>query len=183
MENKMRIVIVLSGKKGSGKTTLAKALGFRRFAFADALKDMLSTGISVTREVCDTDKNTKIDWLGGKTVGQLLQYLGDGVREHVSQDFFVSRTVHDIATKTGDHETCIVEDCRFVNEYLALKRTFKTITVRLTGRSSEDSRDPGHSSETELDKVTGWDFVFNTLLTSPEDMCSILNKAIEIRAR
>lgn len=130
----MKTIIGLSGYARTGKDTVADLLrerGFRRIAFADALRDALyalnphiqvsppTGGFEPLRDVIDN-----IGWEHAKTqapeVRQLLQRLGTEVgREQFGQNFWVNLTFLKIMGSTHDH--WVIPDCRFPNEHKAVK--------------------------------------------------------------
>lgn len=113
------MLIGLSGKKGSGKSTVAKALstehGFARRPFAFYLKAMLSA-LGIRTEVLegtDKEKSEPLPELGGKTARHAMQTLGtEWGRDHMGEDFWLRRWLRgynpDVPT--------VVEDVRFTNE-------------------------------------------------------------------
>lgn len=130
----MKTIIGLSGYARTGKDTVAALLqerGFRRIAFADALRDALyalnpqiqvsppTGGYEPLRQVIDN-----IGWERAKEqapeVRGLLQRLGTEVgREQFGQNFWVNLTFLKIHQST--HEHWVIPDCRFPNEHKAVK--------------------------------------------------------------
>ena len=160
------IIIGLSGKIGSGKTTLAEFLKeelrkidipVQFINFADALKKItyeLSGHYGFTQE----DKQFYLeDW--GMTVGTMLQKLGtDVMRNYFDNQVWVKAAFSKI--KEGVN---IIGDCRFKNEAIAIKQK-EGILIRVNGDPGKirenSTRDINHISEIELDNYDGFDFIF-----------------------
>jgi len=163
----MKVVVLISGKKGSGKTTTANALSHKYtiMAFADCLKDIVNqiggfSGYSVPKDTpC-----------GNKTYGQMLQETGTFIRCNFGEDYFVDRVIEKI--NNCSHNYIAIHDLRYLNEMEKMMTTeHRIITVRLFGRTSEDSRDTSHRSECDLDNYSGkWDLMFNTLVFEVDDI-------------
>jgi len=123
----MKEILLLSGYARSGKDSVANLLeeeyGYRRFAFADALKDMVAatTGISVTL-FHSVQKDTPIGTLGfeGKTYRDLLIEIADQKRA-IDPDVF-SRVV---ATQiiASDAARVVISDWRYKREESFLRST------------------------------------------------------------
>lgn len=127
----MATIIALTGKAGSGKSTvaawMAKTYGFRRVRFADPLKDMLRSlywdaGVddeTIRRKIEGDLKEQPCAMLRGKTPRQAMQWLGtEWGREMIGADFWTELW----ALRAFPHEKVVVEDCRFDNEAEAVRR-------------------------------------------------------------
>lgn len=169
-------VIGISGKIGSGKTSLAQFLsimipGLGVHSFADRLRDVVSimTGIKNTRS--SAAKNTYLpDW--GMTLGQLLQSVSQKMRE-VNPDTWVNA----LFSQLGADSFWVIDDLRYKNEAAAIKAA-GGILIRLDGRLALalDTRDPNHISETELDN-----YEFDMIIGSDEiasNMAGVYNKIV-----
>lgn len=142
-----RTLILISGKAQHGKDTAGEYLetrwGFRRFAFADALKEIARTAFR---------------WDGCKdTPGRiLLQEMGSCAR-HYDPDFWPKRLAEQIR-ECGLPERVVITDWRFKNEEGAIARLLPEYSCVLTLRVNRPDFDNGlseeakvHVSETELD--------------------------------
>lgn len=159
----MKKVVLISGKKGSGKTTTALAFPeeYELLAFADSLKDMISVSMGIERGILDNNKDLLIEDLD-LTVGELLQKMGDCVRT-VHPDYFIISLQNKILSSERSH--FVVHDLRYLNELQKMleMEDIEILSVRLSGRCGTDSRSTTHLSETDLDTYQGWDLGFNTL--------------------
>jgi len=147
-------LIGISGKMGSGKTTLANAFirenpEYERHAFADKAKKIISY---ITNTCFD---KTKYLESYGRTMGQLIQEGATALRG-VQADIWVQAL---FADWTPDSKW-IIDDVRFRDEAEEIRRR-GGLLVRLTGSYTitQDGRDLQHISETELD-----DYQFDMVL-------------------
>lgn len=176
------MIIGLTGKIGSGKTTLANYLTDRyrltEYSFADPLKQIcLCLGFS--RQQLYGSQEEKLiphpHW--GVSGREMLQKLGTDIfRRHlktVLPEMRIKRTIWadlfelKYQTSPGDY---IVSDVRFVDEAEAIKELGGVIirTVRRNDVSSEHGQEHLHPSETEMDRIRP-DFVIdNDKLTIPQ---------------
>ncbi len=144
--------IAFVGKAGAGKTTAAESLGwsagpYRRLSFAKALKDMA----------------LQIWGDGAHHNRSLLQRFGVAMRD-LDQDVWVRIVVRAIELGREQDSTTrfVVDDCRFPNEYHAL-RELGFVVVRITAPKFErvdrlmangklqDESQLDHISETAID--------------------------------
>ena len=109
-----RYRIALSGKAGSGKTTLAKRLvedfGFARLSFAGALKEELTSLLGLGLPEFEADKRK---WR------PLLQVWGSARRD-VSEGYWVRKLLVRLPVNRGS--PVVIDDLRYENEAQALKR-------------------------------------------------------------
>lgn len=142
--------IAFVGKAGAGKTTCAEILaaqGYSRLSFAAPLKE-IAVRIWGVDALLDRGK---------------LQYLGNAVRQY-DEDAWVNAAVRDLGDeKVGPaYLPWVVDDCRFPNEYWALKkrgfvivrvwapRNVRVARLRANGKLQDESQ-LEHVSETALD--------------------------------
>lgn len=187
-------VILLSGKQGSGKTTLQKELvrvlnSRPRYKthvinFADPLRLMhdfcLRTivGLGVKRDIVKD--------------GPLLQLLGtEWGRATVDPDIWVAALKGKIKNILGSfsapndvHHIFIVGDCRFKNELFGIPGALR---VRLecdreTRRARCEAWRPNdnHPSETDLDDcLNRFDLTFDTAVHTPSQMANLIAAQID----
>lgn len=124
-------LVGLVGYAQAGKDTFAGFLGYRRIAFADALKAAALVANPFIIETADSLAKT-VDHLGWEqskkcpTVREFLQNFGMGIREHVGEDAWV-----DAAFKDYDPTVpTVITDVRFPNE-IARIRSLGGIIVRI----------------------------------------------------
>lgn len=151
------MIIGLSGYAQSGKDTLGSALvdnyGFTRYAFADALKEMVYR----LNPVVDQMENRVQDfvdtegWEKAKKnpeVRRLLQVMGTEAGRQVLGD---NIWVDTVLNRVGGRDV-VITDCRFPNEAQAVKdRGGFVVRVRRAGVEAVNA----HPSETSLDD---WSF-------------------------
>ena len=160
------IVICLSAKAESGKTT-----------FANMLQDMLmSNGNKVIRmafanplkEYCETEYS----WDGKKDEAgrALLQKVGQRMRNQNGEDYWVRQLLSSLKKIEKNYDFCIIDDMRYLSELRLLEQSYgeNCISLRLERYDREienglEIRSPyinnltpeqrQHASECELDDV------------------------------
>lgn len=136
-------LISFSGRKGSGKTELAKVCtkyGYILINFADNLKNLVSKSLCISREELEYWKDEELCWdLSNKlddiskelnidykiikkyctnqfnSIRQILQVLGTDVIRNYNPDWHVNKTLEYIKKNSEIKKYCI-GDCRFKNE-------------------------------------------------------------------
>lgn len=167
------MIIGISGKAGSGKDTAAKMLEvlyanpdisyedfanrrYKNFAdiqivhFADALKETAQVLFRLGEWETNTQegKKTIINWIG-KTVRELLQGIGQGLRDAIDFDLWVKI----LFANTEGWSNYIIADVRYPNEVYAIKKR-NGILIRIDRKGAGAGN---HSSETALDDYKEWD--------------------------
>ena len=167
------MIIGISGKAGSGKDTAAKMLEvlyanpdisyedfinkrYKNFAdiqivhFADSLKETAQVLFRIGEWETNTQegKKTTINWIG-KTVRELLQGIGQGLRDAIDFDLWVKI----LFANTEDWSNYIIADVRYPNEVKAIKER-NGILLRIDRKGAGAGN---HSSETALDDYKEWD--------------------------
>ena len=167
------MIIGISGKAGSGKDTAAKMLEvlyanpdisyedfvnkrYKNFAdiqivhFADTLKETAQVLFRIGEWETNTQegKKTTINWIG-KTVRELLQGIGQGLRDAIDFDLWVKI----LFANTEDWSNYIIADVRYPNEVKAIKER-NGILLRIDRKGAGAGN---HSSETALDDYKEWD--------------------------
>jgi hypothetical protein len=163
------MLIGLSGKRGSGKNTVAEIIqahqtGWRIKAFADKLKLIASILTNVRLEEMYSQEGKKLflpEW--DMTVGEILQKIGtDAIRNGLHSEAWILATLTDYSPTL---DKLIICDMRFPNEAEAIKAR-GGILIRMEGdplqQQGDGTRDDTHPSETALDTYTGFDkIIFN----------------------
>lgn len=117
------MIFGISGKKGTGKTTLANHLvellaphrPVRRVSFADAMRDEIHEHFWIPYSVMAAGKDTKLPLAlrGYTSVREIMQWWGSDVRRKADPDYWVE-AFRKIPRDPGD--LLIVDDVRFENE-------------------------------------------------------------------
>ena len=167
------MIIGISGKAGSGKDTAAKMLEvlyanpdisyedfankrYKNFAdiqivhFADSLKETAQVLFRIGEWETNTQegKKTTINWIG-KTVRELLQGIGQGLRDAIDPNLWVKI----LFANTEDWSNYIIADVRYPNEVYAIKKR-NGVLIRIDRKGAGAGN---HSSETALDNYKEWD--------------------------
>ena len=171
------LVIGISGKIGSGKSTLSASLKERlelqsrtvyERNFADRLKELVAYHFDIGLDRCYTEagKNSALPERYGMTVGRALQLFGTALRG-VDERLWIHSVADFIERKSASDDrplVFVVPDCRFPNE-LAWIHDMHGFVVRLEGDPGgvrrASTRDQTHVSETALDGHE-FDLVLNT---------------------
>ena len=167
------MIIGISGKAGSGKDTAAKMLEvlyanpdisyedfsnrkYKNFAdiqivhFADILKETVQVlfGIGEWETNTQEGKKTTIEWIG-KTVRELLQGVGQGLRDAIDPNLWIKV----LFANTENWSNYIIADVRYPNEVDAIKER-NGILLRIDRKNAGAGN---HSSEIALDDYKEWD--------------------------
>lgn len=186
----MKRIIGISGKIGSGKTTLCKFLkdyaaqvgvNAEEVSFADPIKHTVASVFGVNIVDCYTQegKNKKIEGFD-ITVGQALQIVGATLRDAIDKDIWVKAAMKAINYQASTN-IVIISDVRFPNEVEAIRKAGGFV-VRLVGDPmgvrANSNRDLTHESETALDNYQ-WT-LGSVIDNSKEDMMSLALTAEKI---
>lgn len=168
------LLIGLSGKSGSGKSTvgdyLAGAHGYQQFAFADALKDAVGVAFGFTEEQLDGRLKELVDPRWGVSPRWCMQWLGTEVLRAKWPDIWIHHLRREILDFLSINGQCpvVVTDVRFKDEAEALK-AMGGLLVRIEREKNQRCAGgtpapldncatgiAGHVSETDLDEYW-WD--------------------------
>jgi len=151
------IIVGISGKARSGKDTFASVLveefGFKRFAFADPLKEFAKKYFKLSHEECYVTKT--------KYSRKILQGLGEMVRKEFDDRFWIRKLENDLDTFINNvgNPKVVITDIRYRNEYTAMRRwNYQTVELISIVRKNNPGIEynPRHSSETDLDNIQSW---------------------------
>jgi len=180
-EEKIKMVLLMSGKQGSGKTTTSKyladllhgrGLAVKVFKFADPLYEMHQSIMDI---LAPYGYKPKVKW------GKLLQYLGTEFgRDQLDQNIWLNimkqklKSWFEVIEWADDYSKAyvvIVDDMRFKNEWLEnLREDYKILRIRLEcpeqirkERCENWRPDTTHASEIGLDDwLSKFDLVVHT---------------------
>jgi len=158
-------IVGVAGYAKSGKSTVADFLigdhGFKRFKFADVLKDMLRAVGLTEAQVEGDQKEVAVDALCGHTPREAMQTLGtEWGRKMMGDDLWVNlwqdRVQHWLTLHPMNR--VIVDDVRFPNELQRVLDLGGTV-LRIDRPGVKPTN--GHSSETAIDGAAGMIVVVN----------------------
>lgn len=147
-------VIIISGKAGSGKDTVASILKNKLvgrtilLSYAHYLK-MYAKNI--------------INWNGEEETKPrtFLQELGDIVKD-MDHNFLINRVIEDIEVYKHYFDNIIICDARFKDEIEIIKQKYNAIVIRVNGDYNNlTTIQRHHNTETALDNYHNYDFIIN----------------------
>lgn len=158
------IVIGIKGEIGSGKSTsteylvdaLSNNFKVNEYFHSYKLKKIVSelSNEPIEKLMSQDGKNTYID-MYDLTLGQMLQIVGDGLRELVTKDIWIKLLNNSI--NNSDNDIVIISDMRYINEYENIKKFDKHVTIEIirpvNDINSNSTRNIKHRSETELNGI------------------------------
>ena len=185
------MIIGLSGRKGSGKDTVAAYLmkehGFERKAFADPLKQSVAALLGVEFSDIEKFKNdddcvvdlgfqSDNECISNLTFRMFLQRYGtEAHRDIFGQDFWVDLTLPVQGFYPG--RAIVVTDVRFANEAARVRELGGLVVRVIRGLSDQDQ----HRSEVidfDWDYIIDNDGSFHELYGHVEDMlCHLIDRA------
>lgn len=177
-------IILLCGWSGSGKDATASILvnkyGYKRYAFADQLKDIASAIYGFPRDMADSQEGKQNLWPCGfekKTIRDLLLLVGKVERERFGLDIYV-RGVVDELKKLPDNSKIVISDLRYPAELAYMKmfaRDFEySIEVWKIVRKDQEQSPVNHESENLMES-----FHHSRILENPGTTILDLEEVIE----
>lgn len=141
------MIIGLTGRKRSGKSTIAQALvhkGFAEFSFAEPIRTFTKILLGLDHAGLEEAKENGIDWLDGVSPRHIMQTLGtEWGRKTIHPDIWIRYLTRRITAPANLNADIVISDIRFDNEAIALRELgAKIVRVERPG-GGEDS----HSSE------------------------------------
>ena len=147
----MGVIVAISGKKGSGKDTVADFLvqefNFTKLSFAAPLKEVCCILFSMDpmyfehRELKESWKHPETDM----TPREILQYVGSDLMRKSFPNIWINIMKKKLHDRTKNY---VISDLRFTNEYEFL-RTLDHVTFLNMKRGSIETKDT-HISENGL---------------------------------
>lgn len=165
-----RIIAGLSGKMGTGKSTLARQMAkamqpCRIMSFAEKVRQEVSARFCFDIDLTRTEKGKDVvvehpDIPGGKaTVRGVMQWWGTDVVRKTDPDYWARALLEDVNKARTDN--IIIDDIRFPNE-VSMVKSCGGFAVRIEPyRGWKPGGCADHLSETALDDFTGWDLVIS----------------------
>lgn len=167
------MIILISGKQGSGKTSLSESLMTRLESvagtkFAQVLYEMHYAVLKIANR-CGFD--IKLD-------KRLLQILGTEWARGIDQNFWVKCAIKEVEKFYAEgFKLVIIDDCRFKNEFElegAIKIRLECPAEVRKERCSQWRDNENHQSEIDLDDwVDRFDLVINTEHTTKEETLNL----------
>jgi ABC-type oligopeptide transport system ATPase subunit len=173
------MIIGLTGKKGSGKTTAARMLlgkirGLQHINFKDALIQELKERMPKTIAELEHQFDRDADWLFSNKpdiVRALLQDYGTTVRRKDIDTYWTDRWLE----ATSNLEHVVVDDVRFINEAQTVHNQ-GGVVIRLI-RSDIESND-SHESEVQMDLIKP-DYTINVKEGGQDELSAELDRIIK----
>lgn len=154
------MIVSLTGRAGSGKTTIANMLvddyGFTAVSLADPLREILEKLDPWVMEAADMDSYSSLCYLvstdgwdeakrQNPAIRGYMQNLGQAIRD-LSPDFFVMQAearVEQLAEDAGGNDLIrvVIPDVRFSNEARWFRSGARDYIWRVVGRAEENVRD------------------------------------------
>jgi|SRR5665213_432766 len=194
MSNSKGQIVVVSGKMGSGKTTLTKLLLNMPLKIRNEIR-FASTIYKIHDEIRRIMDEFGIDTPEAVKVkdGALLQFLGtDWGRKTYGEDVWVHATrnqVEQLFEKVGAHAEnilVVISDCRFKNEFEAfpeaLRIRLECPKVIRQQRCEQWRENDTHQSEVDLDDYVHagrFDLIFDTQFSGPEHIAGVIRTTLE----
>ena len=166
--NKIMIIGLLVNKN-VGKDTIADYLvknkNFKKYAFADPLKEALIELFGLEKDQLYGNKKEEIDEYWGITPREIMQFFGTDVMQYKMQEllpnierkFFVKR--FEQILKKYPNQNIVVSDVRFQHEIDSIKENGGIIIKINRENSSKTYLD--HISESGIDNLKGVDHLID----------------------
>lgn len=163
-------IILISGKAGSGKTSLAKRI-------SELLPKTVITSFSKYIKLFALEMT---DWKGNDSdkPREFLQNMGDTLRS-IDHNFMCNRLMEDMKVYEIYYDYVIISDVRLVNEleYFTKNNLYETYSIRINNndnRRNLNNSEMNHITETDLDNYNK----FN-LIIDDNDIDNNIDKIVE----
>ena len=149
------MIIGITGKKGSGKDTVANVLqtsfGFEKMSFSQPIKDIVSSTFGIDKAILSGDNGEREfrelplpDWFN-LSPRDMLQKIGMIFRDELHKDIWVKILENKIKDTTNN---IVISDVRFKNELEMINKYGFCVGVTRPGYDGDD-----HVSENSLDNI------------------------------
>ena len=162
-------VIILSGKSGSGKTTISNIIKKYHDCIVLSYSSYLkSIALNVT------------DWSINNSKPRLfLQQFGDVLRNY-DENIFVNRMLEDIYAYSYFYDLIVIDDARFAREIESIKKIYPVVSIRIIGsRKMLQGKLKNHITETSLDNYNDFDYIIENDVNIEEKIKDILRRIYE----
>lgn len=163
------MIIGITGKKRSGKDTVASLLGYEKRSFADPLKKACQVIFSLSDDQLEGDKE-EVDPRWGVSSRKILQIVGTELFRNTLPNYMNIDNIWIESAKMwlerNKGKNVIFTDVRFLDEARFIKKAGGIILRVVRDLENKDT----HSSETETDKITADYTIYNN--SSLEDLAN-----------
>lgn len=188
-------IIVLIGKKGSGKSTIAGIIKKLKNnceikSFAEPIKNICSI-LGIKNENLYDPLKKEIKFEDGIFIGEsgrtMMQKIGTIFRNNFDKNIFVKIMIEKIKELLDEEKMIIIDDCRFPNEIEELKKVFNNniifikIEKKILGNDKIDDKKEidNHESELFIDELK-YDILIENILDSSKKFDDNIKKLNEI---
>lgn len=163
-------IIILSGKAGSGKSSVASLISKYE-------KCIVLSYASYIKEVA---KNV-LDWDGNEEdkPREFLQQFGDVIKE-IDSNFLINRLIEDIKVYSYFYDLIVISDARFVSEIETIKNNFENVySINIYGRHNNlTQQQKNHITEIALDNYSKYDYKIKNDENCEEKIKNILKEIL-----
>lgn len=163
-------IIVLSGKAGSGKSSVAKLINKYK-------KCIILSYASYIKEVA---KNV-LSWDGKEESKprDFLQQFGSVIKQ-IDSNLLINRVVEDIKIYSYFYDLIVISDARFESEIETIKTNFKNVySINIYGRDNNlNDKQKNHITETALDNYDKYDYILKNDVELEKNIIKILKEIL-----
>ncbi len=155
-----RIIIAISGKKYTGKDSIAARLvdkwGFWKLSLADPLKEAAKYIFLLSDQQLNGNQKEVVDPRWGLTPREILQRLAhEGIESQFPNVWSTSMQLR-IQALPESINKIVIPDIRHMNQYLVARNDWKVNLWRVN-RKVPSNKFSNHPGETDLDHLVVWD--------------------------
>lgn len=147
-------VIGFAGRKYNGKDTAAQVVesspyGYHKMNFSDPVKEIVGIMFGLTKEEMSDPilKQTKLDRWPFQTPRELMQFIGNGIRE-TYPDMWVQHWMR----RKSDYANYVITDVRYHNE-VKMVHDYGGVVIKIKNPRIELDEFSNNRSETESDNL------------------------------